>query len=367
MVPLQSAKRVTIKLGTGILTSGIGQLDTGRIEALCREVAALRAAGRQVIIVSSGAVGLGMGRLGLRQKPKRLASLQKCAAVGQSRLTETWQKAFDPHGIVVAQLLLTRDDVRSRTRHVALKELLAELLADGIVPIVNENDSISADEIKFGDNDVLSALVSSLVEADLLCILSTARGLENRAGDGEIIPVVESLTAEHRAMAGGTESPTGTGGMTTKLQAAEIATRSGCAVFIGSGRDPAIVARLFNGTAEGTLFLPSRMPMGSRKRWLAFFQAPGGTLHIDAGAVRALRESGGSLLAKGLLRAAGNFDAGDAVAIIGPDGQAVARGITRFASTDVPTIAGKPQNTLRESFPSMKRHEVVHRDSLVLL
>ncbi len=367
MLPLATTRRVVIKLGTGILTSGVGQLDVGRIEEIAAEVAALKSRGMQVLIVSSGAVGLGMGRLGLAQKPKRLSSLQKCAAVGQSRLTETWQKAFDPHGIVVAQLLLTREDVRARNRHVALKDLVEELLTDGIVPIVNENDSISAAEIKFGDNDVLSALVSSLGKADLLCILSTARGLENRAGDGAVIPIVEKIGPEHTALAGGTESATGTGGMVTKLEAARIATQSGCAVFIGSGKESKIVTRLFDGNAPGTLFLPSKLPLASRKRWLAFFQAPAGSITVDAGAQKALREKGGSLLAKGVTGADGKFQAGDPVTVTGPTGKAFARGICLYSAKQISDIIGRSNADLKASFPERKRLEVIHRDALVLL
>lgn len=367
MVPLAATHRVVIKLGTGILTSGVGQLDLRRIEHISAEVAMLKAEGKQVIVVSSGAVGLGMGRLGLEKKPRRLAALQKCAAVGQSRLTETWQNAFDPHGITVAQLLLTREDVRSRKRHIALMELVEECLSEGIVPIVNENDSISAAEIKFGDNDVLSALVASLSKADLLCILSTARGLENRAGDGAIIPIVENIGPEHIHLAGGTESATGTGGMVTKLEAARIATQSGCAVFIGSGKEPRILTRLFAGNAPGSLFLPRKLSIGSRKRWLAFFQSPAGSIEVDPGAEHALRENGRSLLAKGVVKANGTFEAGDVVAIMGAGGDAIARGVCQFSSIELARLFGKSNAEVKAAFPDRKRYEVIHRDALVLL
>lgn len=366
-LPLESVDRVVIKLGTGILTSGIGRLDAGRIEAIAAEVAWLRSQGKQVVLVSSGAVGLGMGRLGLKEKPRKLASLQKCAAVGQSRLTETWQKALDPHGLTAAQLLLTREDVNSRKRHLALTDLLEDVLADGIVPVINENDSVSADEIRFGDNDVLSALVASLVRADLLCILSTAHGLENRAGSGEVIPVVESISEAHLAMAGGSESVTGTGGMVTKLEAARIATRSGCAVFIGCGSVDGIVAKVFSGDAPGTVFLPKKLPLKARKRWLAFFQKPVGELVIDEGAVQALVEKGSSLLAKGVVSMSGSFVAGDVVNIVDVQKQLAARGCVSYTSDELVAIMGRRSAELHERFPGRKRFEVVHRNALVLM
>ncbi|WOO39994.1 glutamate 5-kinase [Rubellicoccus peritrichatus] len=367
MPPLQDAQRIVIKLGTGILTSGIGQLDTERIDEIGRQVASLKAEGKQVILVSSGAVGLGMGRLGLSEKPRRLASLQKCAAIGQSRLTETWQKAFDPHGIVVAQILLTRDDVQSRKRHLALRELLDEILSDGIIPIVNENDSVSADEIKFGDNDVLSSLVASLAKADMLCILSTANGLENRSADGSIIPIVDEITDVHMAMAGGTESATGTGGMTTKLEAAKIATKSGCGVYIGNGNIPNVIQELFSGSASGTIFLPKKLPIASRKRWLAFFQNPNGDLVIDDGAVKALCERGSSLLAKGILNLSGTFKAGETVTISAQSGTKVARGIVTFDADEIEQLRGKRTDEVKQLYPERKRAEIIHRDALVLL
>lgn len=366
-LPLQHVRRVVIKLGTGILTSGIGQLDSARIAAIAEEVARLEARGKEVILVSSGAVGLGMGRLGLKAKPKKLAALQMCAAVGQSCLTEIWQQALEPHRLTAAQLLLTREDVQSRKRHLALVDLLEEILAEGIVPIVNENDSVSADEIKFGDNDVLSALVASLSRAGLLCILSTAQGLEDRSGGGALIPVVEHIGEEHFQMAEGTESPTGTGGMVTKLEAARIATHSGCAVFIGHGGKPGIIEKVFDGRAPGTIFLPRKLPLRARKRWLAFFQPAAGTISIDAGAVRALVERGSSLLAKGVIAAQGDFQNGDVVDLKGPDGELVARGTVRFDQTALQMALGKKSTELKALFPERKHLEVVHRDALVLM
>ncbi len=361
------ARRVVIKLGTGILTSGIGRLDIKRIDGLCQQVAALRERGLQVIIVSSGAVGLGMGRLGLNRKPRKLSSLQKCAAVGQSVLIETWQRGFQPHGLTVAQLLLTRDDVRSRKRHVAVRDLLDEILADGIVPIINENDSTSAAEIKFGDNDILSSMVASMTRSDLLIILSTAPGVVDRRGSGEIIPVIEKITPEIEALAGGSESITGTGGMITKLQAAQMATRSGCGVFIGSGEDPVIVDRIFMGQATGTLFIPGKLPLRSRQRWMAFFETPKGFVQIDEGAREALCSRGKSLLAKGIVAVEGRFNKGDVVAMGTETKRPFAHGIAAFSSEEIRPLIKLSQADIRRKYPKRSRLEIIHHDSLVML
>lgn len=361
------AHRVVVKLGTGILTRGVGELDTERIAAIAAEVAAMKQQGRQVLVVSSGAVGLGMGRLSLKRKPTRLSSLQKCAAVGQSILTETWQKAFDPHGIVVAQVLLTRENVRARSRHLALRDLIDEMLAEGIVPIINENDCVSAAELKFGDNDMLSALISSLCEAKLLVILSTAPGVVDRGGSEEIIPLIEKVTPQIEALAGGTESTTGTGGMITKLAAAKLAAQSGCAVFIASGREPQIIERLLAGSAPGTLFLPAKLTLKARQRWMTHFQEARGQLYVDKGARVALCEKGSSLLAKGIVSVTGDFRKGEVVEVIGSSKIRFARGIVAFDATQVRAMLGQSNEEIRAAHPGLKHCEVIHRDKLVLL
>jgi glutamate 5-kinase len=360
-------RRVVVKLGTGVLTSGIGQLDEPRIAALAAQLTALRAQGSEVIVVSSGAVGLGMGRLKLERKPKIVSKKQACAAVGQSLLMQTWQRAFDPHGVTVAQVLLTHDDLRVRNRHLGVKETLRELVAYGTIPIINENDTVSAAEIKVGDNDTLSAMVAGLVEADHLVILSTAPGLIDMKGTGEIVPVVEKITPAIEAMAGGTTSETATGGMITKITAAKLATRSGCGVFIASGAEPDILPRLFSGRGPGTFFVPSGLPLESRKLWLAYFQRPHGTIHINACAVPVLSEQGRSLLAVGVTSASGSFNAGEVVNIAGPDGGVIARGETSFGSEQIAALAGKKSDAVRALHPGRKHLEVVHRNDLVLL
>jgi glutamate 5-kinase len=365
-------QRIVVKLGTGVLTHGIGQLDAARIASLCAQLAALRKAGTEVIVVSSGAVGLGMGRLGLAKKPKEVTKKQACAAVGQSLLMQTWQRGFDPHGLTVAQVLLTHDDLRARDRYLSVKATLAQLVAYGTIPIINENDTVSAAEInallKFGDNDTLGAMVASLVGAHYLAILSTAPGLIDMKGTKEIVPVVEKITPEIEAMAGGTTSETATGGMISKISAAKLAAKSGCGVFIASGAEPDVLEKLFSGRGEtGTFFVPSGLPMESKKRWLAYYQRPTGTIFVNECAVPVLREQGRSLLAVGVTGAKGNFTAGEIVNIAAPDGTVIARGKTAYASDEIPALAEKKGDAVRELFPARKRLDVVHRDDLALL
>ncbi len=360
-------RRVVVKLGTGVLTRGIGELNTERVAALAADLADLRAAGSEVIVVSSGAVGLGMGRLGLKKKPAEVSRKQACAAIGQSLLMQTWQRAFDPQGLAVAQVLLTHEDLRSRARHLGVKACLEELIRYGVVPVINENDTVNAAEIKFGDNDTLSALVAGLVDADQLVILSTAPGLIDLKGSGLILPVVEKITAEIEAMAGGTTDVTATGGMISKITAAKIALRSGCGVFIASGAEPSILARLFRGDNPGTYFVPAGAPLESRKRWIAHYQRPTGHILINACAVPVLRDQGRSLLAVGVTGVRGRFNAGEIVNIIGPDDVLVARGESAFSDAEVAQISGLPSEQVRPLFPARKRLEVVHRDNLVVL
>ena len=364
---LENAKRVVIKLGSRILTDGSGKIDIARIHRICEQVRLLLDADTQVVVVSSGAIGLGMGRLGYTRRPSDLDALQACAAVGQSVLTETWQGGFTPHAINVAQILLTRADLQGRNRHVAVKNLFEKLLSDRIVPIVNENDSVSTEEIRFGENDVLSALVASLTKADILIMLTSMPGLIDLEGSGEVVPVVETITREIEAMSLGTSSPIGVGGMRSKIEAAKIGTGSGCGVFIGSGEDPEIISHLLKGTAKGTFFIPKELALVSKKRWLAFFQHPAGTVGIDAGAGEALVNGGGSLLAKGVTWHRGEFADGALVVIEGPEGETLARGVSQYTSGELDTVAGKDSEEIRKLYPGRKRVEVVHRDSLVML
>lgn len=359
-------RRIVLKLGTNILRHKSGGVDEERMTGIGMAVNALRQKGIQVVVVSSGAIGLGMGRLGMEKRPTRLEELQSCAAIGQNILMQTWQRAFEPYKITIAQVLLTREDVRGRKRHLAVHDTLDHLLSLGVIPVINENDTVSTDEIKFGDNDILSALVASLAKADLLAILSTAPGLIDRSTSWEIIPVVREITPEIRAMAGGSESATSVGGMITKLDAARLATASGCTVFIGSGSDPSIVERILEGTAKGTYFPSAHKGIQSRKRWIAFFESPKGTLFVDEGACKAVSEGGSSLLPKGITGIEGRFESGEIVNIRS-NGSTFARGICSYSSDELLRVVGRDSDEIRHIWPDRKHCEAVHRDSLALL
>ena len=363
---LDKPGRVVLKLGTGVLTLGVGHLNEPRIRELCEQVLQWRKAGWEIIIVSSGAVGLGMGQLGLDQRPAEMSLLQACAAIGQTSLVETWQKAFGTHQVSIAQVLLTREDLNSRNRHIGVRDTLQELLSRGVIPVINENDTVSTEEIKFGDNDVLSALVASLVKADTLVILSTVAGLKDLSKNGALIPLVESVTPEIQELAEGTQSATAVGGMVSKLEAAKIANRSGCGVFIIDGRRPIALGEVLNGRNPGTFFVPHSADLKSRKRWLAFFQKPCGSLVVDTGARAALENNGGSLLARGILATRGDFSRGSMVEVEDDQGVVFARGFCQFSSSEVKELLGQENQFVQTSFPNIGKGEVIHRDSLVL-
>lgn len=364
-------RRVVIKLGTGVLTSGVGQLNRARIQAVCAQVAALHEDGTDVILVSSGAVGLGMGKLGLKRRPFNLTKKQACAAVGQSILMQTWQEGFAPHNLTVGQVLLTHEDLRSRDRHLAVKATLESLIGYGTIPIVNENDTVSAAEIQamvqFGDNDTLSAMVASLWHAQYLFILSTAPGLINYQDGGQIVPFVGKITPAIAALARGTTSETAVGGMVSKITAAKVATRSGCGVFIASGAEPDVIARLLTGEGPGTFFAPSGLPLEAKKRWIAYFHRPTGTIFVNESAVPVLREKGSSLLAVGVTHTEGEFHQDDVVNISAPNGTIIARGKAAFTQAQINSLAGKKSVEMRTLFPLRKHLEIIHRNDLALL
>lgn len=353
---LQDISRIVVKLGTGVLTNSQKQPDPAQMEQLVAQVAELRAQNKDVVLVSSGAVGAGMGALGFSKRPVEISELQACAAVGQSRLMATYEKLFAKFNLTVAQVLLTHEDLQHHERHLNARNTLIALLDRGVVPIINENDAVSLAELKFGDNDRLSALVASLLPADLLVILTTVDGVIENFGkaNARTLSVIEKIDAAIEDMAGGTDSVTAVGGMATKIQAAQIAVRSGIPLVIASGKRKNALARVVAGQDEGTLFVPRPGKMRGRKRWIAFFHRPKGALVVDDGARKALRESGRSLLPPGIARCEGCFDGGDVVRICDLNGTEFARGIARFASAEI--NAGK-----------LSRVEVVHRDDLVIL
>ena len=291
---VKTAARLVVKLGTGVLTDSRKQPDSAQLEQLVAQVATLRKAGKEIVLVTSGAVGAGMGALGYEKRPGDLAELQACAAVGQSRLMATYAELFARHDLHVAQVLLTHDDLEHHERHLNARNTLVTLLGRGVVPIINENDAISFTEIKFGDNDTLSALVASLLPADLLVILTTVDGVIENFGKAnpKTIPVIEKIDSALEKIARGTDSDTAVGGMASKIQAAKIAVRSGIPLVIASGKKKQVLAKILAGEDEGTLFVAHPTKLQGRKRWIAFFHHPQGALFVDDGAKLALREKG---------------------------------------------------------------------------
>ena len=359
--------RVVIKLGTGLLSAGDGNIRVERVSQICSGIELLKNQGTEVIIVSSGAVGLGMGKLGLESRPTELSLLRSCASIGQSELMHAWKSAFSNHGIMTAQILLTREDFNQQTRSRKVQETIETLLSRGVVPVINENDSIGDEELKFGDNDVLSALLASLCLAELLIILTTAKGLMTHASSGVLVPFVSEITPEIEGMAEGTTSSTAVGGMATKIEAAKVATKSGCAVFIGSGETPGRLPQIIDGQAEGTFFAPAGLDLNQRKKWLAFFPSPKGSIEIDQGACEAILDKGANLLASGIVRASGLFGRSEVVSIINPLGKIIARGISRFASHELEQVIGSDNETILKIHSWSNRPEVVHRDFLAPL
>jgi glutamate 5-kinase len=354
--PLKSAARLVVKLGTGVLTDSRKQIDPAQLEQLVAQIAAQRKAGKEIVLVTSGAVGAGMGALGYDKRPADLAQLQACAAVGQSRLMATYADLFAKHDLHVAQVLLTHDDLEHHERHLNARNTLVTLLEHGVVPIINENDAISFTEIKFGDNDKLSALVASLLPADLLVILTTVDGVVENFGKAnpKTISVIEKIDGGVETIAGGTSSETAVGGMKSKIEAAKIVVRSGIPLVIASGKKKSVLAKILNGEDEGTVFVAAPTKLQGRKRWIAFFHHPKGALYVDDGARTALRESGKSLLPPGVARCEGDFAAGDVVRLCDLNGTEFARGIAKFSGSEV---RGK----------GLARVELVHRDDLVIL
>lgn len=357
-------KKIVLKLGTGILSAGHGNIHQARLQNLAQGISTLRKIGVEVIIVSSGAVGLGMGKLGYKTRPDELAELRACASIGQCLLMNAWSKALDEVGMIPGQVLLTREDFNQQSRSEKVKETLLTLLERQVVPIVNENDSVSDEEIKFGDNDVLSALLASLSEADMLVILSTAPGLMTHKDNGKLVPFIAEITPAIEQMAQGTNSPTAVGGMITKIDAAKVATKSGCAVFIGSGEQPANLTEIFEGKAIGTFFPPSGLNLKDRKRWLAFFPKPQGSLIVSHACYKNIIEKGSSLLASGLCLVEGPFDKNDVVSIKTEGGQAFAQGVSRFNSTELKSLQGLSKEESMALSESDKQTEIINCDHL---
>ena len=364
------AKRIVAKVGSSVLTRD-GAIRRRAFPELVRQVAALCHAGRQVVLVSSGAQAMGAHRLGWQQPGPSIPQRQAAAAVGQIDLVERYRRSFTRYGLHVAQVLVTRTGLQDRERFLNARHTLTELLRLGVVPIVNENDTVSTEEIRFGDNDNLSATVVNLIAADLLVLLTDVDGLHRSDPRGASTPperfdVVADLGAEVAAAAKGSDSAFGRGGMITKLEAVRTAARSGAATVIANGLRPGTLLRAAAGEAEGTLFLAGSR-LSSRKHWLAFTAKPRGALTLDAGAVRALRERGRSLLPAGITSVEGDFGIGDPVSCVAPGGGEVARGLVAYGAAEVRRIRGLATPEIPRVLGYSNGSEVIHRDDLVLV
>ncbi|WP_020649164.1 glutamate 5-kinase [Solimonas variicoloris] len=367
---LVETHRWVIKVGSSLVTAKGRGLDHDAIRDWCSQIAALRAAGKQIVLVSSGAVAEGMARLGIKKRPGALHELQATAAVGQMGLVRAYEAEFHRHGIEAAQILLTHEDVADRGRYLNARGTLNTLLEFGVVPVVNENDTVATDEIRLGDNDTLGALTVNLIEADLLVLLTDQEGLFE--ADPRVQPdaplVSEASLTDPRLvdMAGDSKGVLGRGGMRTKLNAAYTAARSGAATVIAHGRKPDALLQIAQGAMIGTLLTPAQGVMTARKRWIAGQLQVRGRLHLDAGAARVLREQGRSLLPVGVRRIEGHFSRGDLVALLDPDGHEVARGLSNYDANDAARIAGAKGSEIAERLGHVGEPELVHRDNLVV-
>jgi glutamate 5-kinase len=368
---LSKVRRVVVKIGSNVLASSEITLDDSVVNRISADLSKVMDQGYKVVVVSSGAILAGRSKLGLKERPRLVRQKQAVAAVGQSTLMRTYEKHMERFGKRVAQILLTDGDMTHRQRYINARNTIETLFSYGVLPIVNENDTVAVEEIKFGDNDTLSSVVSQLVEADLLIILSDVDGLytadPNKNPDARLIPLVEAIDQEIYSIAKETPSIIGIGGMTTKIRAAQTAAKSGTTSIIVNGRIPDIVSRLLAGEELGTLFLPQEDKLNCRKCWIAFTLKPQGSLVVDEGAYKALKEKKKSLLPSGIKEVKGSFDAGDSVSIISAEGKEFARGLVNYSSLEINRIKGVRSTFLEQILGYCTAEEVIHRDNLAIL
>lgn len=364
-------KRIVIKLGTNVLTGGGKQFDQARIVELVRQCVELHNSGNDVVVCSSGAIAAGRATLGFPSLPAIIQSKQMLAAVGQPRLMSMWDRLFDIYGIRIGQILLTRADVENRHRYLNARDTFAVLLEQRIVPVVNENDAVGTEEIRVGDNDNLSALVATLIGADLLLLLTDQPGLftadPRTHPDAQLIPEVRRIDDALRQRAGGAGTGLGTGGMVTKLQAANTARHAGADVVIAAGREPNVILRVAAGEAVGTLFPALESRLESRKQWILAGPKPAGRIVVDSGAVEAVARKGRSLLPAGIIGVEGEFGRGDTVLILGPDRSELARGLAAYSGGDLRQIAGCRSGDIEERLGFAYGNVAVHRNDMILL
>jgi len=368
---LRDARRLVVKIGSSLLTNGGRGLDVAAITGWADQIARLTLTQRQVILVSSGAIAEGMSRLGWQRRPKSIHELQAAAAVGQMGLVQVYESCFRKHELRTAQILLTHEDLADRKRYLNARSTLNALLRLRVIPVINENDTVATDEIRFGDNDTLAALVTNLIEADALVILTDQPGLfsadPRKHPDANLVRQAAANAPELEAMAGGAGSELARGGMLTKVLAAKRAARSGAHTVIASGREHDVLMRLGSGERIGSLLYAVRTNLAARKQWLADNLVMHGKLHLDAGAVQALACEGKSLLSIGVHAVEGEFDRGALVSCVAPDGTEIARGLINYASVDTRRILRTPSSGIEARLGYVDEPELIHRDNLVLL
>ncbi len=367
---LKSSRRWVVKIGSALLTNDGQGLNREAMAGWVKQMVALRQAGIEIVLVSSGAVAEGIKRLGWTTRPKELPALQAAAAVGQMGLAQAWESLFANDGMMTAQVLLTHEDLSNRHRYLNARSTLNFLLAHGVIPVINENDTVATDEIRLGDNDTLGALVANLVGAEVLAILTDQQGLytaDPRSNpDAKLLHQVKVSDPAIVEMASPNGGALGRGGMATKVRAAQRAARSGSLTLIAAGREPDVLTRLRAGELLGTLFEPDVEPMSARKQWLGSQLQSRGTLTLDAGAVRALREQGKSLLPVGVIAVEGNFERGDVVVCVDMDGQELARGLVNYAADETAKLQGQPTSAIESLLGYSEEDCLIHRDNLVL-
>jgi glutamate 5-kinase len=368
---VRRADAVVVKVGTNVLTNRAGALDQGRVRELAAQLSRARAGGRKVGLVSSGAIGAGVGRLGLARRPVDLPHLQACAAVGQCALMQAYQDALAPFGVHAAQILLTAGDFDNRVRYLNARHTMLTLFEYGCLPIINENDTVSVAEIKFGDNDHLAAMVVNLLQAPLLVLLTNVDGLYTADPRVEpaasLVATVANIDKSITDMAATTQSELGTGGMRSKLRAARLATSAGGAVIMANGSRPGILDEIFAGEPVGTLFLAHGESLSARRRWLGLTARPKGAFHLDDGARKAVERDGRSLLPVGVLAIAGIFGKGDVVSLCDRDGIEFARGLTNYSTADAERIRGLATEQILRAVGKVPYVEMVHRDNLAVV
>jgi len=366
-----STSRLVIKVGSSLVTNEGRGIDHTAVARWAAEIARLTLAGKSIILVSSGAIAEGMQRLGWSMRPRAIHDLQAAAAVGQMGLVQAYETAFAQYGLHTAQVLLTHEDLADRRRYLNARTTLTTLLGLRVIPVINENDTVTTDEIRFGDNDTLGALVTNLVEADVLVLLTDQPGLytadPRRDPTATLVETAIAGDPDLERMAGGVGSTIGRGGMLTKIIAAKRAARSGAATIIACGREPDVLTRLFAGESLGTLLTADRTSLGARKQWLADHVRLAGRLTLDDGAVRALTKDGKSLLPIGVVAVAGNFGRGEIVGCFAPDGREIARGLVNYGAQEAARIVRRPSSEIESVLGYIDEPELIHRDNLVLL